>query len=214
MPRPTSLAGNGTLMHRAASLTAAAALLASLTACGTAQIFGIDRSTPDEFAVVSRAPLTLPPDYDLRPPQPGAARPQEGTASDQASRILAGDVARPGEAGAGTDAANDAIVSADSAGQPFSTGERTLLAGLGTDQADPEIRAIVDAESTALYRADDGMLDRLLFWREADPDGLVLDAGGEARRLAENEAAGLAVNEGDVPIIERRRRALLEGIFN
>ena len=189
---------------------AAVLLAAGLSACGSAQVFGIDRSTPDEFAVVSRAPLTLPPDYNLRPPEPGAPRPQEGTASDQASRILAGDTARPGEAGA----VDETLLAGGASAGPLSSGERTLLASLGTDQADPEIRTIVDAESAALYRADDRLLDRLLFWRERQPDGTVLDASGEARRLAENDALGAPINEGEVPIIERRQRALLEGIFN
>ena len=49
-------------------------------ACGdTRKVLGYDKVTPDEFKVVSRAPLSLPPDYGLRPPQPGAPRPQEGT---------------------------------------------------------------------------------------------------------------------------------------
>ena len=42
-------------------------------ACGdTRKVLGYDKVTPDEFKVVSRAPLSLPPDYGLRPPQPGA----------------------------------------------------------------------------------------------------------------------------------------------
>jgi len=39
------------------------------------QMVGLDRVGPDEFAVESRAPLTIPPDFELRPPQAGAARP-------------------------------------------------------------------------------------------------------------------------------------------
>ena len=37
---------------------------------------GLEPTLPDEFAVESRAPLTIPPDFELRPPQPGASRPQ------------------------------------------------------------------------------------------------------------------------------------------
>ncbi|NNG06084.1 MAG: DUF3035 domain-containing protein, partial [Inquilinus sp.] len=47
-------------------------------------LMGMERKTPDEFAVVARAPLTLPPSFDLPPPAPGAPRPQEGTADAQA----------------------------------------------------------------------------------------------------------------------------------
>jgi len=57
----------------------------------------MDRVGPDEFAVESRAPLTIPPEYDLRPPQPGAPRPQEGTAADKARKVI--DTAGPGEPG-------------------------------------------------------------------------------------------------------------------
>jgi hypothetical protein len=58
---------------------------------------GMDRVGPDEFAVESRAPLTIPPDFDLRPPQPGAARPQDVTSAERARRVI--DTAGPGEPG-------------------------------------------------------------------------------------------------------------------
>jgi hypothetical protein len=34
---------------------------------------GVTKEPPDEFAVVTKAPLVMPPDYNLRPPKPGAA---------------------------------------------------------------------------------------------------------------------------------------------
>jgi hypothetical protein len=61
------------------------------------QAIGMDRVGPDEFAVESRAPLTIPPDYDLRPPQAGAARPQEVSAAEKARKAI--DTAGPGEPG-------------------------------------------------------------------------------------------------------------------
>jgi len=57
----------------------------------------MERVSPDEFAVESRAPLTIPPEFELRPPQPGAPRPQEATAADQARKVI--DTAGPGEPG-------------------------------------------------------------------------------------------------------------------
>src|SRR5271166_5359348 len=58
---------------------------------------GLEKTSPDEFAVESRAPLTIPPDFDLRPPQPGAPRPQEKTADQQARQVI--EQAGPGEPG-------------------------------------------------------------------------------------------------------------------
>ena len=58
---------------------------------------GLERTSPDEFAVESRAPLTMPPDFNLRPPQPGAARPQEKSSDQQARQAI--EQAGPGEPG-------------------------------------------------------------------------------------------------------------------
>ncbi len=57
----------------------------------------MDPTSPDEFAVESRAPLTIPPDFDLRPPQPGAPRPQEKSSDQLARQVM--EQAGPGEPG-------------------------------------------------------------------------------------------------------------------
>ena len=58
---------------------------------------GLEKTSPDEFAVESRAPLEMPPDFDLRPPQPGATRPQEKASDQQARKVI--EAAGPGEPG-------------------------------------------------------------------------------------------------------------------
>jgi len=58
---------------------------------------GLEPTLPDEFAVESRAPLTIPPDFDLRPPTPGAPRPQEKASNQQAKQLI--EQAGPGEPG-------------------------------------------------------------------------------------------------------------------
>ena len=62
------------------------------------QVLGMSKRAPDEFAVVKRAPLIVPPDYDLRPPDPGAPRPNIGRTSDQARVALTGTQAEPSPA--------------------------------------------------------------------------------------------------------------------
>jgi hypothetical protein len=61
------------------------------------QMIGLDPTMPDEFAVESRAPLTIPPDFSLRPPEPGAPRPQEESSEKQAEQII--EQAGPGTSG-------------------------------------------------------------------------------------------------------------------
>ncbi len=49
-----------------------------------------NRVRPDEFAVTRQAPLVVPPDFALTPPNPGAPRPQDVDASRQALDALFG----------------------------------------------------------------------------------------------------------------------------
>ena len=75
-------------MRKVTQLVVVVAGAASLAACGSGGI--INRERPDEFAVQRQAPLVIPPDFALTPPQPGAPRPAEGTAAQQALDALFG----------------------------------------------------------------------------------------------------------------------------
>lgn len=58
-----------------------AALLTSLSGCGTTNVF--NRERPDEFAVTRANPLTVPADLSTLPaPTPGVAR-QEGNTKQE-----------------------------------------------------------------------------------------------------------------------------------
>src|SRR6516162_7947159 len=61
------------------------------------QVIGLEPTMPDQFAVESNPPLVIPPDFDLRPPTPGAPRPQEVSMTKQAEQVI--DQAGPGAPG-------------------------------------------------------------------------------------------------------------------
>ena len=70
--------------------------VAGLSAAGCSaagKALGVSKVTPDEFRVVARAPLVVPPDYSLRPPTPGEPRPQELDPESQAHTALLGQLA-------------------------------------------------------------------------------------------------------------------------
>ncbi|MCD2323217.1 DUF3035 domain-containing protein [Sphingomonas sp. IC-56] len=90
-------------MRKLIILASGLALAASLSACGKS---GMNRNRPDEFAVARQAPLVIPPDFALVPPQPGAPRPQDTKASDQAlDALFGGSAARSAGESAALDAA-------------------------------------------------------------------------------------------------------------
>ena len=64
-------------------------LMILLTGCSSARdIVGLSKQSPDEFEVVTRAPLSLPPDYGLRVPVPNISRSQEKSLGESADYLL------------------------------------------------------------------------------------------------------------------------------
>ncbi len=176
----------------------AAALLGGCE--GTREMLGLGKTAPDEFAVYSRAPLSLPPDYGLRPPAPGKARPQS-----EDTKVTARDAMLGGRA------TGDAKSTPPAQGSP---GLQALLKQTGGLDADSSIRTVINRESTILAEEDEHFSDRLMFWTSQTEYGSIVDPAKENRRIQENQALGRPITEGDVPTIERRRKAILEGLFD
>lgn len=181
----------------------AAGLLTGAAACANVKDqLGIVKDPPDEFRVSSRAPLSLPPEYTLRPPRPGEERPQEGTTQQQARRS----VFRLTEE-------EPAYTNGTAQGEPRSPGEQAFLAAAGAGQVDPDIRRIVDEETDRKNAEEESFMDYIIFWRDPEPHGEIVDAAAESERLKTNASLGKRATEGQTPIIKRRERAILEGIF-
>lgn len=159
----------------------------SLSACGgVKESLGLNRKAPDEFAVVKRAPLAMPPDYALRPPRPGAPRPQEQATSQQARQAVFGGEEPQPVSNAKTD------------------GESLLLQKAGGNAADPNIRRKVDKETASLQDRNVPVAKKLLGLggAEFEPSATVVDQAAEAERLRENAEQGKPVTEGETPSID------------
>ena len=172
---------------------------AMLSGCdSTKEALGLTKKAPDEFSVVTKAPLVLPPEFGLRPPQPGAPRPQDRTAQDRARTALGLTGQAPGT---GPDTA------------ARSAGENALLQLAHATHPDPDIRRKINDEYTQLAERDKSFVDRLIFWQKPEDPGLAVDATKEAQRLRENAATGKPPTAGTVPTIKRKERGPLEGLF-
>lgn len=200
-----------TLRH---NVTPALALLLgaalALSACGdsTKRALGLGRTVPDEFSVVKRAPLSQPPDYNLRPPRPGAERPGISSPREQARQaIFSGAQAT---AASPTGRSEGPVVTAAPQGkvEQLSPGESALLSRAGADNVEPDIRTKVDRENSLLAEADLNFVQKLLDFKP-NVDRLV-DADAESRRLRENQALGRSPTEGDTPLIERKSDQLFQ----
>ena len=187
-------------------LAAGGVLVLALAVTGCSDLrkaVGIEKTSPDEFRVVTRAPLSMPPDYGLKAPKPGASRPQEAKVRDRARQIVL-ESGRPKRT-----PVNDRKFEGR---QPW---EVALLGRAGADKANPDIRRLVNRETGALAEAEFDLVESLMFWREPEPGGRVVDAEKEARRLRENAALGRPGTAGETPVIKRKERGLFkEGILN
>jgi hypothetical protein len=149
----------------------------------TSRALGLAKVTPDEFRVVTKAPLILPPDYSLRPPAPGEPRPQELQPESAARTALLGE--------------RTAEVRSD--------GEKLLVTKAGGDKADPLIRYVVDDEFGGLAHKDRGFADWVMFWKKGQPaTAPTADAATPTPVDAATESTRIAGLIGDKPVIISR----------
>lgn len=163
-----------------------------LSACQSVkQELGVGRNSPDEFTVVKRAPLTLPPDYSLRVPSTGAA-PPAAIASNQAKTIVLGTTQAPVESG---------------------SAEEQLLSKMGAQNARADIRDVISEENGFIALDNQKAINKLMFWSDKEPGDESLpvskiDAKKEAERLKKAQEQGAPINSGDVPVIEPKKSTI------
>ena len=163
-----------------------------LTGCASAsRTLGLTKDAPNEFNILTNAPLIVPPEYNLRPPAPG-----ESSLDDNYSER----------------AAREALMGNVDAAEP-SEGELILLTRAGAGRADQEIRLKIDGQNS-VERKTDSLANRILFWRDgqqfdAEGNPVPLDAASEQQRL---DSLNRATGGGEVTVTRRPPRAKLPGL--
>ena len=166
----------------------AAVSLAGLALGGCSHVnsaLGLGSATPDEFRVVARAPLVVPPDYSLRPPAPGEPRPQELQPESAARTAMLG----------------------ERLAESRSDGEKIFASQAGADKADPLVRFTVDDEFGDLAHKDKSFADKVMFWHSDStrtPSEAKLAAAADTPAPVDPTAPGVKALTGDQPVIIAR----------
>lgn len=145
-------------------------------------VLGFGQKIPNEFTVVTRSPLNIPPDFSLRPPRESEQSTTQGNSEDVATIIWQ----KPNT--------DRAVTSGDAI-------ENRLLIASNAQDASDAIRQTLIKENTDLALEKRSVADKLIFGRVKPLQGTRLDADGEQRRLQENETLGRNILAGDSPII-------------
>ncbi len=161
-------------------------LSVSLGGCGAAEdigtLFGVSGGEQEQTAL-RNPPLTIPPNYDLRPPAGGAARSRQTRTALRARQSLLG-----------------APAAAAKTGGP-SLGEIALLRQAGLRSGiDSGVRREVDRETKTLVDGERTFVDKLLKWRET---GTAAPARAGDKKGSNGES-GRPVRDRNRPVIRRK----------
>lgn len=176
------------------------ALLITSSCTSVKQELGVARNSPDEFTVIKRAPLTIPPEYNLVPPldanDPKAIAHQENSMKSPTDKAK--------EAMFGTSSTKN--LKADKSDGNF-------LAKLKADNTNPDIRRVIEEDNGYIALNNMSLVERLTSSDEevAAQDKVpesVVDAKAEDKRIKENQKANKPITSGEVPVIEKKKSTL------
>ena len=154
-------------MKRLAIVMGLSLCVVALTGCESfRKAAGLEKRSPDEFAVTTKAPLVIPPDFNLRPPMPGAPPSNTRDPATNAETALF--------------ANRDPQMVANGLPGTFTPGERLFLANAKVQNSDPAIRARLNADQrAAVQNADRSFTDRILNTRPTPDTGRPVNADAE-----------------------------------
>jgi hypothetical protein len=180
------------------------ALPFSLAGCNDArEVMGLVNTPPDEFAVIDHPPLSMPPDFNLRPPRPGAPAPNAVNPSSAAAKALYGD-------GKMETVPQQGVTSLKL--ETLSPAEKALIGQTGSDKADPRIRSKLDKEAGQQVVASRRLLEAITFWKPEvkGEQGVEVDAAAEKTRLDKAKQAGAPITSGGTPAIDKNNSVLIK----
>ena len=198
--------------------------LLALAACSGGDVsntFGLNKSAPDEFVVVSRPPLVVPPEFQLLPPRPGEESPHAVSTEQQARKLLLGTdgtgdggtmtyeefMNTPGE----TPMVETAVMPVVSGDAP-SPSTSSFLRRLGADEADPNIRQELRQEVVKPPKKKEaGSLYEEMLGDEQQET--IVDPTKESERLRTNKDEGKPVTDGDTPTKDETPKSVLDRVF-
>lgn len=198
-------------LYTLSALLSCSMLFACDSTTNVKDTLGLSRKAPDEYRVVSRPPLSVPPQFSLRAPvkpgDPSVAR----TASAEAKALLLGKPEKEGQTFALPSKGSGKSLPA--AASATSSPEKNFLEKTGAITADPSVRTALADEQAAKVEAVEERSWWDIFSMASEKKDPVVDAKSESERLQKNKETGKPITEGATPEVKQRDRGVLGWIL-
>lgn len=158
---------------------------------------GLKRQVPDAFKVVANPPLSIPPEFTLPTPRPGAVLPEQDMSLHAQNTVFS--------------------VQNQLSNRPLSDADKKLLQRAKTNEADPHIIEILNQEQQEEeQKAEEKNIFEKMIGKVSPSEKKqpVVDAPKEKERITKNKLEGKSVSDGSTPDIDgNRNNGLLNRVF-
>ena len=176
---------------------------------------GLRKQAPNEFKVISNPPLSVPPEFFVRPPSQAqfsdsvVDKSAKDVVFEPASSDFSFDVsAVNGELGVSYD--------------DLSEGEKSFLSLIGASEANPNIKQLLNEEEAreldVMAQEDGKIFSKFTSFTKklrGDEEGdSLVNANKERERIITNKQEGKSVLNGDTPVVEPTNKGVLGRIFD
>lgn len=167
---------------------------------------GMRRSAPNEFKVVSNPPLSVPPEFSLRPPVPDDSFVENKSTSTEAKKVLF------------EKASADITISSET------NGEEAFRSLFNANEANPEIKSLLQKEiiEAAKQEEEKSFIEKNLLSKipsfskdnEKQESDSIVDAKLEKDRITESKNKGEEITGNQTPVVEQGSSNNKNGLFN
>ena len=131
-------------MNRGKNILGLLCLTLTVSACGggLSDAFAYKKNPPDEFAILKKQPLIIPPDYSLKPPNETGSKIARASTRVEAEQILTGREVDINEIA--------------------SDGEREILDRVGSNPSQNNVRAKIQNDGNNVISKDKAVTEKLI----------------------------------------------------
>ncbi|HAK98768.1 MAG TPA: hypothetical protein DCP14_05410 [Rhodobiaceae bacterium] len=131
-------------MNRGKNILGLLCLTLTVSACGSglSDAFSYKKNPPDEFAILKKQPLIIPPDYSLKPPNQAGSKIARASTRVEAEQILTGREVDISE------------ISSD--------GEKEILDRVGSNPSQNNVRSKIQSDGNTVISKDKTITENLI----------------------------------------------------